>query len=264
MADPHRLQIETQFTDAALTLLMDEYAESEGARLWDAYEASSVQMPEALDQICQTEADRIFSNAHKSTLMSRTAKRAARAAACFILTCSLLSNIVMSVEAFRVPLLNFFLTRQGGRSSTLTFLSEPAERSRDDNSVSRMVSSCMPKGFSLIAESFDTTNFKKQESFSTALYLFENQAGQQFQIQISPAEGTYSIDTEDAEIIQTQINGYDAVYIRKDYYRVIWLNEALSLYFSITGYDIDEKTFEHCVWAMASLDFESLPELSPE
>ena len=51
MDDIRRKVLEERFSDAALLLLMDEYAQADGAELLKSYEKNGLQMPEAVDII---------------------------------------------------------------------------------------------------------------------------------------------------------------------------------------------------------------------
>lgn len=56
--DNQRTILEDRFTDAALALLMDCSAETDGELLWEQYHACGQTMPPELDQACQKQTKR--------------------------------------------------------------------------------------------------------------------------------------------------------------------------------------------------------------
>ena len=100
--------METQFADATITLLLDQYAETDGLRLLQEYQSAPQKMPDTLDSLCQN----TIQKAYKSTLIRSTLKRAASAAACILIALTMTSQLIMHVEAFRIPVLNFLLKQE--------------------------------------------------------------------------------------------------------------------------------------------------------
>lgn len=85
MADLHKELLEEQFSDIALLLLMDEYAEAEGKNLLSLYEETMVQMPPELDKACQMRIQKHYKETEKNALLRRTACRAGKIAAAILI-----------------------------------------------------------------------------------------------------------------------------------------------------------------------------------
>ena len=146
MADLQKEQLEQQLGDAALHFFLNEYAEAEGRLLLSQYEAAEhSDMPEALDHRCKSWIKEYSAPSEKGTLLRRTACRAVRAAVIILVCLCLCANLMMSVEALRVPFLNFcFQTRRA--FSRITIQTEEASSS-SDSSMSLPISA--PKGYRL-------------------------------------------------------------------------------------------------------------------
>ena len=244
---------EEQFADSAITLFLDEAAEADGKQLLETFKAQESVMPETLDRKCHKLLHHTFSKAHKRTLMSRTAKRAARAAACFAIAATLSLPLILSVEAFRIPILNFFLEHHN-RETTIHILGESDEQS--PSTLSNLVDTVcggLPKGYELIRDNISTSNVNGEEKLESALFLFRNPKDFLLEIAVFASGGTLSIDTEDAELAEMTINGHQALFVKKDFLRALWTNEDAGLMFSVTSYGgMDEDDFWHYVWGLAS------------
>ena len=109
MSELHKPLPEEQIQDASLLILMDEYAQADGQKLLTNFKASGMTMPVSLDRVCQLQFDQYRRKSEKSTLLRNTVYRVAKIAAVLVLVCSLSANLILSVEAIRVPCLNFFI-----------------------------------------------------------------------------------------------------------------------------------------------------------
>lgn len=115
MNDQRRERLEDAWDETALELLMDDYAEIAGSELYDEYcsdlETGNVEdLPAELDESCQEMIHASFtaeSKAKKNSLntaLSHVYKAAMVVLAIFGAT----TILVVSVDALRVPVLNFF------------------------------------------------------------------------------------------------------------------------------------------------------------
>ena len=106
----NRLKIlEDEFGDAALNLLLDEYSAYHGAQLVEEYQTQEKGnwFPEELDKACRK---RIQQKIHRQRLQ-KTASHCAKAAVIMIVCLCLSITMILSVEALRIPVLNFCLVR---------------------------------------------------------------------------------------------------------------------------------------------------------
>ena len=115
MNDQRRERLEDAWDETALELLMDDYAEIAGSELYDEYcsdlEIGNVEdLPAELDESCQEMIHASFTAESKAkknplnTALSYVYKAAMVVLAIFGAT----TVLVVSVDALRVPVLNFF------------------------------------------------------------------------------------------------------------------------------------------------------------
>lgn len=249
MADLHKEQLEEQLGDAFLALLMEEYAEVGGRSLTDAYQSSGVTMPEALDAACQAEFQKAYQKAKKGTLLRCTVNRAAKIAAVFFLVLSLSVNLILSVEAIRVPLLNFYLDTKRHFSSLSFNPSEDADP--DSQEVSLPVS--VPKGYRIIKKSHNYEDFASLRNDSILFLAYQNEDGHILMINTYPAAGNVSLDTEDALVTEFELNGMNALSIQSDdgMLRTLWIDPERQRTYDISCTGLAEEDFNLYVYELS-------------
>ena len=252
MNDLQRKQLEDKFSDSALELWMDEYAGLQGQEILAQYEAARVSMPKDLDKSCQAAIMARQKESEKGTLLRRTAGRAAKAAAVTLVCLFLLGNLVMSVEALRVPFLNFCIqTRR--TVSHLTFQKD-AESNSENSGIGLLIGG--PSGFTLTQKYHNHDDYDLIYQDSDLLLLYTNEEGKYFSIQTFPAIGMLSIDTEDAECSDFLLNGMDAMYIsepRDGTLRTIWIDAQRQRLYDITTNGMTEEEFQQEVYSLSGM-----------
>lgn len=245
MADTRKEQLETQFADAALLLLMDEYADAEGQQLWDAYRQSDTGMPEALDQKIQAGIQTVYKKTEKSALLRRTGIRAAKIAAGLAAALSLSVNLVLSVEALRVPLLNFYLDARSFATS-VTFWGEDETAVPQTRNEDNSLAIPSPKGYDLQLQKHNYDDCTRLYEDSSMFLVFLNEAGDSIHLSTNPAKGSFSIDTEDCAQSEIILNGQTALYLKKrtdDSLRVLWVDTSRNRLYDLYASSMPEKDF---------------------
>lgn len=251
MADLHKQQLEEQLSDAFLAVLMDEYAETQGRML---LQQSDLEMPEDLQKKCHSQIQRHYKDAKKSALLRCTVYRAAKTAA-IVAVCLILSvNLILSVEAIRVPLLNFCFKTQKYFSS-LTF---PTEQDTDSDSDADVVDLpiSIPKGYSIIHKDHNHDDYTYIYEDSILLLAYQDQEGHYFMFHTLPAKGTLSIDTEDAESVEFLLNGMQAIQIRQEAehtLRTIWVDPDRQRLFDVSSNGMREEDFKQHILELSAM-----------
>lgn len=204
MEDNRAERLADQFADAALQLLLDEYAAQSGARLLAEYESDphAGVCPPELDEKCGKRIRRAF---RKKRLLAITARCAKAAIAVLVCLCFSLT-LAMSVEAIRVPMLRYYLERFPGHMTITTRQEETAGASDIFAALERERESFAPEGYSL-------TQSEEAGGFFTAIY--ENDRGDMAAIHVGESSATLSVDTEDCTETKRTVNGLEAFYWRK-------------------------------------------------
>lgn len=244
MADLHKEQLEQQLGDAALRFFLDEYAEADGRLLLSQYEATEhSDMPEALDRRCKSWINEYSTPSEKGSLLRRTARRAVSVAMIVLICLCFCANLMMSVEALRVPFLNFcFQTR---RAFTRISIQSEEASSSSDSSMSLPLTA--PKGYRLEIVNHNHEDNSLIYPDSILFLAYRNDTGNNFIVQTLPAAGTFSIDTENGEITEFLLNGMDAIHICKPEtgeLRTIWMNPERQRIYDVSSDGLTPEEFQ--------------------
>lgn len=247
MADLHKEQLEQQLGDAALHFFLNEYAEADGRLLLSQYEAAGhSDMPETLDCRCKSWINEYSTPSEKGTLLRRTARRAAKAAMIGLVCLYLCTNLILSVEALRVPFLNFCIqTRRVFSSLTIQTGNETKSSTADDDVMSLPISA--PNGYHLEVKQHNHDDYSLIYPDSILFLAYRNDTGNNFIIQTLPAAGTFSVDTENGEITEFLLNGMEAIHICKPEtgeLRTIWMNPERQRIYDVSSDGLSLEAFQ--------------------
>ena len=234
MMEQHKQELLDRFDDAAFALMMDAYAEEEGARLLQEFEASPVreEMPEELDRKCRSMIQEEFTRRIRKVRRSALRIAATKAAMITLGVLALCATMAMSAEAIRVPLLRYIVTHLE-QSTIIEFGDqsiEPPDTNEDDP-----VLSVLPKGFEKISVSNESGFF-----YGT----YENADGWEVSLYMAPSEGSYQFGFDEKQCQKWKLGDIDAFYIRKDdTLQMIWIDEEAHAMFKFNTTGMDENTF---------------------
>lgn len=238
MADLHRQLLEDRMSDAALTLLMDEYAEADGIQLLSAFEKSETTMPETLDQATQKKIRKYNRESEKSALLRRTVCRAAKIAAVFVILCSLSVNLILSVEAIRVPCLNFCIR-------VTDYFTEIQFSDKHSKDTPQNLPFHPPEGYTSMVQTHNYDDFSTIRQDSVLFYGFKHEDGSILSVESFPAEGSISLDTEASESVSFYMNGMKAIHILKNNgnQTIIWFDEHRERIYNAFCSNMDKDDF---------------------
>lgn len=208
-------ELREQYVDSAAALFMDRYA---AVLLEDiaAEPVPDVEIPEALDKKCRHLIRKALAKKQRRFL-GRTALRAVRAAAVAVVLLFGLAGILFTtVEAIRVPIINFFLAQKEGYLEITG--SEAASGTPDFAEKNARLAALLPEGYTLTAQEISGTG--------NASAVYENQAGNSIVFSAHSYRGTLRFDTEDAVSVEKiTVGTREAVLVEKNGYRLQWLEE---------------------------------------
>lgn len=238
MSELHKPLQEEQIQDASLLILMDEYAQADGQKLLENFETSGMIMPDSLDRACQLQVERCRRKSEKSTLLRNTVYRVAKTAAVLMIVCSLSANLILSVEAIRVPCLNFFI-RVTDYFTEINFSDKRSSNGSDALPFSP------PEGYTVIVQKHNYDDFSKIRQDSILFYGFQKDDGSMLSIESLPAVGSISLDTEDSESVSFYMNGMKAVHILKSNgeQTIVWFDESHKRIYNAFCSNMDKDEF---------------------
>lgn len=246
--DNRRAHLEKDFADAGLALLMDWSAESDGELLWEEFCSDKPRMSHDLDIRCR----KLIQKARRNTHFHRIGKSVGKMAASFVLVFFLAVSLITSVEALRVPVLNFFL-KHSPRATSIVF--QQNSTTKKQNQLEELLSilkSFVPEGYTLELEKVYRDEYVNPPIVTSVFLIFKDADEHLIYIETSPAEGVRNIDTEDATVSQIILAGLEAMLIEKSpEIRVIWLNKTQNLLYSVTASSMEKSDFMEYVTTLA-------------
>lgn len=245
MNEQKKQKLLEQYDDAAFALLMDEYAETEGARLMAEFEAAQAagqvpQMPAELDEQCRRMIRRDRAKKRGKQAARSFRKVAVKAAVAVLVFIGLMTTVVMSVDALRVPVLNY-LIEQYGKYSSIDF-SDQTNNVTLGNSIDPLPN-LIPEGYTEVV--YDDSN-------GLISVMYENESGNYILFYMIPASGEFWFDTEGATCENVMLGDYSAILIREERLQMIWVDEDMQICFSFVSDGLDEDTFWDICESLAS------------
>lgn len=242
MDNQRRQQLVEQYEEIALSLLMDDYANEEGARLMKEFEEAQKngeisEMPAELDEKCRKLIVKTFAKQERRVRLTRFGKTVAKAAVIVLVALGLLTTTVMSVDALRIPVLNFFID-QSGRFGAITIEQTTNEIESINRSVMTEFESSIPGGF------YETQRINTEQFMSLC---YADEFGNVISLDVVCGSDESVIDMENTDFTTVEINGYSAVYIKNDRYRLIWTGIDGDYIYTLGAKGIEESAF----WELA-------------
>lgn len=243
MIDKRRERLIEEYEEAAIRLLMDEYAEIEGEALWQEFEKAVADgevpdVPKDLDEKCRKLIDSSFSKQRRKHTLIRTTTAIARFAACFCIILGLTTVTVLSVDAFRIPVLNFFM-EISSKYSSVSFDESDTTTDIHNHILERVSGAPISEGYQLAAQNMYDDG--------TISFLYQNENGYLITLEVRPSQGKLYYDTEDATQTDKELCGHSAIFIEKDGFRIIWTNETQDVTFDLFSNGLEENAF----WKLA-------------
>ena len=248
MANERKEKILDEYEDATLKLLMDEYAEADGERLWrefqEAEEKGEVRdVPEELDKKCQKIIKDSFAKKRWRESVRQGLCKTGKVAIIVLAMLTLSSTLVLSVDAIRYPVINFFL-QNSDRYTAITMNEENAEVSEATESIHENIAHIIPEGYELTREEITNLGY--------AYLRYANAAGDKISIDIGSNLGQVYVDTEDAKVTDIDINGLAGLCVEKDGLRVIWLDDTADILYDVYASNLSETDFWKIVYALVT------------
>lgn len=250
MSNEHRQALLDQYEEASMMLLMDEYAEADGARLLQEFEEAEKngevpEVPATLDAKCRELIQTSFTKQNGIRRFTKLARAFGKAAVFLFAFLGLTATMVFSVDAFRIPVLNFFLDHSE-RYTSVAFDDQSQYPAMDSKDLAESIAPLLPSGYQLV--SADITGE------GMCFILFQDKEEHIISLNTCPSSGQLFIDTEDSAQEEITLNGQRAVFIDKDGYRVIWADADAGSAFDLFANGLDLTTFHKLAYSISTLE----------
>lgn len=248
MDDKRMNELQDQYEDAFMALLMNEYAELNGARLLEEYEEAErsgaiSEVPEALDQKCRELIRRAYTKKRSRNRMQLFMRGSKRVAAIALAVLGLCSVLVVSVEAFRTPIVNFFI-EQHEKYSTIDFGKDSntaTSKNTEPTAESQLADRSEDPLVGMVPDGYTLTQFlsKGKRGFTC---LYKDDAGGSITFSATPTEGLLNVDTEDAVVTDIELLDHKGKLIEKDGCKIVWFDANVSVCYQLraTGLESSE------------------------
>lgn len=231
--------------EATVSVFMEQYAKAlDVAMNQKMEECADDVFPPELEKRCRALIQQEYAK-ERNRKRRKNALRALRSAAVVaIALLSLCSVLFMTVEAFRVPVINFFTehTNSYWLLSEKPNIDKIEETFNEENPLDGII----PDDFSLIALSGTV-----EEGNLVAKYSNGSKATITFFVDTSL--GKLQIDAENAAVSESGVAGHDAsIYVEGDSVRLAWLDGNVSRAFSIYATNVSQDAVESFAEAVAT------------
>lgn len=244
MIEKRKQELQDRYDDAAFALLMDEYAEEEGARLLAEFEKAISEgdvpeVPESLDQKCRQIIHQNYAKQRRKERTKKVLQWTRKAAIVVFVFLGLSLTTVLSVDALRIPFLNYFI-RHSDQSSVINFADQTPPTLDSENSDP--LNGLLPDDYSRI-------DYENNDGLIYSVYT--NTSGNYAMFDMCPSSGEYYFDTEDAAYEHAHLLGFDALYRREDELQMIWIDEEMQIVYSFSATNMTESHFKEICESLA-------------
>lgn len=251
--DPkNKEELVEEYEEALLRLMMNEYMEQEGDRLlqeMEALEASGglPEVPPELDARCRKMIADARANGRRKEMVIGFFKTAGRWAAILMITIGLLTSLVFSVEAIRIPVVNFII-EQHEKYAAIIVSKDDMTTEPNNVSVNKPEKSTLE---AMVPDSFVMSNSIVSDSGSFT-YLFQNGSGASISfIARKSNDNSLNIDAENAVVERMAISGCNGVLVRKEnILTFMWTLPDSDMVFTVDSSDVDYVVFWDTVTAL--------------
>lgn len=225
-------QLLENYEDAYFALLMEKVAEQEGERLEKLNQQllndPAFAVPEATDRRCLKTIEKCFAHQQRRTTL-RVVARVLHIAAIIVAISVLIFTSAFAVsEDFRVATRNLLITvserytdfrmetaNQGGNSNQLS------QNKKSDSFFDYLEVGWIPEGFQLSKSEYNHW------------VLYENEDSEWVQILFANDKATVQLDTEGADVSDSNISGFPAVIVEKNGRTTILLTDKENGFFYV-------------------------------
>lgn len=222
MSENKKLELLDQYDDVTFALLMDEYAEEEGARLRKEFEEAQAagevsDTSDALDEKCLQMIHRDFAKKRGKDNVRKIIRMTSKVAVAVMVFLGVLTMTVMSVDALRIPVLTFIVEYFDGFISI----------NSTDNQEMHNADSCMMLA-DLLSDDYSQIDYSFDANLEYVMY--QNTQGETVTLSIYAPGMAIDIDTEDAEYSEVNIGDYRAILLNKNGWNMIWSDDSGATY----------------------------------
>lgn len=238
MSENKKLELLDQYDDVTFALLMDEYAEEEGARLRKEFEEAQAageitDTSDTLDQKCLQMIHRDLVMKRGKDNIRKIIRMTSKVAVAVMVFLGVITMTVMSVDALRIPVLTFFVEHFDGFIS----INSKDDQELHNENPCMMLADLLSDDYTQIDYSFDA---------NLEYILYQNNQGETVTLSIYAPGMAMDIDTENAEYSEVNIGDYRAILLKKNGWNMIWSDDSGATYIFRASAFTQSQVLELC------------------
>ena len=221
--------------DAVVSVFMEQYAKALDAELNQKMdECAGEEFPPELDKRCRALIQQEYKKAQNKN-RRKSALRVLRSAAVVAMVMLSLSSILfMTVEAFRVPIMNFFVEK------TDRYWQMTANPKEDSISAKYNLENPLD---GIIADIFELTHLSGSVEAGDLMAVYNDDIQAEITLFTAFSVGSLQVDGENAIVTDSTVAGHAAkLYEKANSIRLVWLDENVSRAFSICAVNVTTET----------------------
>lgn len=231
-------EVYEQYLDATVALFMEHYSAMLTEKISTEGKDENVSFPEALDIKCKSLFKKEAAKQKRLTLWKHTKRTLKVAAAFAIAVMTLFSALFVSVDAFRVKVINFYIENKNGYWS----ISGNQNTPQNDNTAENVEFDINDPLKGLIPDDYVLTTISNSDPQRiTATY--ERSSTDKIRLLVFPYDMTLHIDSENANSSkEIKILEHDGILSQKGHTsQIAWCNKATGIMYTIFSNSMEEN-----------------------
>ena len=224
-----------KYVDATVAVFMDQYAAILDAGIdEELIDTKHNDFPPELDARCRALISKEFGKRKKQARRKSVMRICRSAAVIAIALLSICSVLFVSVEAFRNPIIDFFIEKKNGYW-------EVSEENHE-NAVPAEIDFNDPLA-EIVPSNFELVYIDNSWDIGRLFANYSDGAGSEIFFSITPQEGAVQTNTENASAMPFQLITHDALLsVEGNIIRLTWADETKAKIFTLCATNLSEET----------------------
>ena len=216
-----------RYADAVTALVMEQYMTALAESL-AAEDRAPVEIGAELDGRCRKLIKKGYARQLRRSVGKKLLRGASVAAIVFLLLCGVFAVLFSTVEAIRVPIINFFIEQKEKYLEITGKDQDEYDRSED------VLAGLVPEGYTPV-------ECRRASNGNLTIWYVDAGDGMIYYNEFIMTNGTFQTDTEDAVIEDITIGGRDALLIEKYGYKVVWYSPSGEVVYQLEGNQLSRE-----------------------
>ena len=210
------VEILDHYADAAVQMLMDQYLTAMGESIAKGA-VNKEKMPETLDKKCRVLIKKRLRKQQFMLASKKLLSISRKVAMIVLMLFGVVGLLFVSVEAVRVPIINFFIEQKDGHLEIYATGDEQSSLNIGDETARNPLAGLLPEGYMLVIH--------RENSTGGVFVKYENESGEYILFSENCGINILDVDNEDAITEHTTLLSCPAVFIEKNEYQLAWANQ---------------------------------------